>query len=293
MKVYKRANSFFAEQLLQESSPSLGRITIASTPTISYKDQFIGVQQAFQIYSSQERGELISLIVSVNDPLMTVDIRLYDERTQPVTIINDLTFHDILKYGIGMTPGQVQAGPPGQAQDWQGQFIPNLFHIQRYKDDTLVDWNGESQRVITGMLVASIPWPYYGIAIFVKNTTSTTSPTDSGVRKMHYAQLTRTIYEDAIRNEAKTLDPSTVASVEIESNPVMVDTDGDDVPDIDFEDLVQEAAGVSNLDVIGTKPQEQATIESSVVAQAAYISDGINRDEPNVKYLKKPYHRGL
>ena len=189
----QQQRAYFVEKLI---SNAFQRNIPTSTPIITNADIYIESQKAFRILDSQERGELIYAEIAVNSALVIPEIILYDDAKQPITIINNMTFLQLLKLGRGMTPGRVQASATGQTQDEEGFFIPNMFHIARYKDDTLADWtsnNGSdtaSMPWYVGRFVASIPFPYSSISYYIKNTTTDLEP-----KRIFSYSLARTVYE--------------------------------------------------------------------------------------------------
>lgn len=187
----KRSN--YVEKIIANA---FERTKPSSTPIITNADVYIEPQQSFRVWDSQERGELIYAECAVNSALMIPEIILYDDLLQPITLINNMTFLQLLKLGRGMTPGGVQASATGQTQDEKSVFIPNMFHIARYKDDTLADWtanNGSdtaSERWYVGRFVATIPFPYSSISFYIKNTTTDLLP-----KRVFSYSLARTVYE--------------------------------------------------------------------------------------------------
>lgn len=186
--------SYYVEKLIANA---FDKTRPSSTPIITNADVYVEPQKAFKVWDSQERGELIYAECAVNSALMIPEIILYDEAKQPITMINNMTFLQLLKLGRGMTPGRVQASATGQTQDEEGFFIPNMFHIARYKDDTLADWtsnNGSdtaSDRWYVGRFVATIPIPYSSISFYIKNTTTDLEP-----KRIFSYSLARTVYEE-------------------------------------------------------------------------------------------------
>lgn len=189
--------TYFVEKLI---SNAFERNRPSSTPIITNADIYVEPQQAFKVWDSQERGELIYAEVAVNSALIIPEIILYDDLQQPITLINNMTFLQLLKLGRGMTPGSVQASATGQTQDDKSIFIPNMFHIARYKDDTLADWtsnNGSdtaSDRWYVGRFVATVPFPYSAISFYIKNTTTDLEP-----KRIFSYSLARTVYEYGAR----------------------------------------------------------------------------------------------
>ena len=186
--------AYYIEKIINNA---LERHKPSSTPIITNADVYIEPQQAYKVYDAQERGELIYAEVATNSPLMIPEIILYNDALQPITLINNMTFLQLLKLGRGMTPGRVQATAIGQTQDEVSDFIFNMFHIARYKDDTLADWtanNGSdtaSERWYVGRFVANIPFPYSAISFYIKNTTTDLTP-----KRIFSYSLARTVYEE-------------------------------------------------------------------------------------------------
>jgi hypothetical protein len=85
-----------------------------------------------------------------------------------------------------------------------------MFHLSRYKDDTLADWTGFSDRYFAARFVASIPFPYNTITFYIKNTTT------DGPKRIHSVSVARTVYEGPNTTQTEQLKPETVGSVEVE-----------------------------------------------------------------------------
>lgn len=210
----KKAN--YAEQVLRQAvvNATKGGYRPASSPIFTVTDIDLDPQEAYKVIDQGERGELIYIEVATNSALMIPEIKLFDEKQQPITLINNRTFLDLLRLGRGITPGGVQASAPGQTQDERATFIPNMFHLSRYKDDTLADWTGFSDRYIAARFVASIPFPYSTITFYIKNTTT------DGPKRIHSVSVARTVYEDADTKEIEKIEPAEVASVEVEGEEI-------------------------------------------------------------------------
>jgi hypothetical protein len=209
-----RAN--YAEKIMRNAI-SLPLYNPASSPIFSVRDINIEPQAAYKVIDKGERGELIYCEVATNSTLIIPEIKLWNDVGQPVTIINDITLLDLLKLGRGMTPGRVQPSAPGQTQDEEGFFIPNMFHIARYKDDTLADWTDEEDRYIVGRFVASIPFPYSTITFYIKNTTT------DGPKHIYSASVARTVYEaEGQQEQIGQVVPENVGTVEIEGEEIEV-----------------------------------------------------------------------
>jgi hypothetical protein len=213
----KRAN--YAEQVLRQAvaNAQRGGYRPASSPIFTVTDIEIDAQSAYQVIDQGERGELIYIEVAANSTLIIPEIKLFDEKQQPITIINNRTFLDLLRLGRGITPGGVQATATGQTQDERATFIPNMFHLSRYKDDLLADWTGFEDRYIAARFVASIPFPYSTITFYIKNTTT------DGPKRVHSVSVARTVYEEAGAKEIEQISAADLTSVEIEGDEVDVE----------------------------------------------------------------------
>lgn len=203
--------AYYAEKIF---SNALGKYIPSSTPILDIETIDIEPQRAYKVLDKGERGELLYVEIAANSTLIIPEIILYNDRAEPVTVVNKRTFQQLLALGRGMTPGDVQAGAPGQTQDWTGHFVPNMFHIARYKDDQLTDWNDiatenpNPDRYIVGRIVCQPPMPYSSITIYIKNTT-----TDSA-KRVYSISVARTVYENA-PNQVVEPNPAEVKSVEV------------------------------------------------------------------------------
>lgn len=204
--------SLYTEKIIANA---LGKIIPSSTPILDLPEITIEPQKAYKVLDQGERGELLFVEVAVNSTLMIVEIILYDEKGQPITIINKKTFQELLELGRGMTPGRVQPSATGQTQDEIGFFMPNMFHIARYKDDQLTSWidastgNENPDRYIVGRIVCQPPMPYSSISVYIKNTT-----TDSN-KKAYSVTVGRTVYEDGGNAKTASINPENIGNIEV------------------------------------------------------------------------------
>lgn len=222
----------YAEKIV---SNALGKYIPSSTPIIDIDNIEIDPQKAYTVLDKGERGELMYVEIAVNSTQMICEIILYNDRAEPVTVVNKRTFQQLIKLGRGMTPGRVQPSATGQTQDEIGFFMPNMFHIARYKDDQLTDWldtaegNENPDRYIVGRIVCQPPMPYSSISIYVKNTT-----TDS-IKKVYSVTVGRTVYE-------------TISSSKVEPNPNNIkemEVIGDEIDD-EEDDLATPEMAITN-----------------------------------------------
>lgn len=227
--------ALYAEKILRNAAARQATYTPSSSPIYGVRDIFIDPGSSYKVLDQGERGELIYAEVAANSTLVTPEIKLWNDIGQPVTTINDMSFLELLKLGRGMTPGRVQASAPGQTQDEVSDFLPNMFHIARYKDDTLSDWTDESDRYIVGRFVATIPFPYSTITFYIKNTTT------EEAKKVYWASVARTVYEPAgFQDRLEQVNPENVGSVEI--------SDSEEI-EVDMEDMPQNPVHNVNYDV--------------------------------------------
>ena len=233
--------ALYAEKILRNAARAQTTYTPASSPIFYVKNVMIEPGEAYKVLDQGERGEIIYVEIAANSTLVTPEIKLWNDIGQPVTIINDMSFLELLKLGRGMTPGDVQASAPGQTQDWTGHFVPNMFHISRYKDDTLADWTEESDRFIVGRFVASPPMPYATITCYIKNTTT------EEAKKVYWASIARTVYEPAgYQERLETLKPENVGSIEVEDAEEVDIEDEQDVPTEPFHNVRYDVTPATN-----------------------------------------------
>jgi len=209
--------SYYVEKIF---SNAIGKYVPSSTPIIDIEGIEIEPQKSYKVLDTGERGELMYVEVAVNSTQITPEIILYNERAEPVTVVNKRTFQQLLALGRGMTPGRVQPSATGQTQDEIGFFMPNMFHIARYKDDQLTSWldtaegNENPDRYIVGRIVCQPSMPYSSISIYIKNTT-----TDS-TKKVYSVSVGRTVYETP--QNTKIDIPQNLKSVEVMGEEVEV-----------------------------------------------------------------------
>lgn len=201
----------YAEKIF---SNALGKYIPSSTPIIDIDNVDIEPQKAYKVLDKGERGELMYVEIAANSTQIIPEIILYNDRAEPVTVVNKRTFAQLLALGRGMTPGRVQPSATGQSQDEIGFFMPNMFHIARYKDDQLTDWfdtatgNESPDRYIVGRIVCQPPMPYSSISVYVKNTT-----TDS-TKRVYSMTIGRTVYENISSSKVEP-NPSNIKEVEV------------------------------------------------------------------------------
>ena len=233
--------ALYAEKILRNAARAQTTYTPASSPIFYVKNVMIDPGESYKVLDQGERGELIYCEVATNSTLVTPEIKLWNDIGQPVTIINDMSFLELLKLGRGMTPGDVQASAPGQTQDWTGHFVPNMFHISRYKDDTLADWTEDSDRYIVGRFVAAPPMPYSTITFYIKNTTT------EETKRVYWASVARTVYEPAgYQERLETLKPENVGSIEVEDAEEVDIEDEQDVPTEPFHNVRYDVTPATN-----------------------------------------------
>jgi hypothetical protein len=205
-------SAYFTEKILRNA---LGKQIPSSTPIVDVRNVFVEPQDSYKILDKAERGELIYAEIATNSTLVIPEIILYNEREEPVTVINNRTFQELLSLGRGLTPGGVQPTSTGQTQDERGTFIPNMFHVGRYKDDQLSDWidtaneNENPDRYIVGRFVATIPFPYSIVTFYLKNTTTDTA------KKIYSASICRTVYESNEEKEKIDVNVENIKSIEV------------------------------------------------------------------------------
>lgn len=239
-RVDRLRQAFYAEKILRNAA-ARQTYTPSSSPIFSVKDVYIDPGSSYKVLDQGERGELIYAEVATNSTLVTPEIKLWNDIGQPVTTINDISFFELLKLGRGMTPGRVQASAPGQTQDEVSDFLPNMFHIARYKDDTLADWTDESDRYIVGRFVATIPFPYSTITFYIKNTTTEES------KRIYWASVARTVYEPAgFQERLEKIVPENIGSVELADAVEVEVEDEQDIPGEPFHNVRYDVTPATN-----------------------------------------------
>ena len=212
--------SLFVQKVL---SNSLGKDVNAWEYTYIIENFQLDVQKSLKVVDSQEIGELVFAEISVNSTLMIPEITFKGPDLSAVGVINNWNFQTLLAKGRGMTPGDVQSTIIGQTQDKSGTPIPNAFYIQRYKDDTLTDYLGNSDRVITGVYSGPLPRPYNHLAIYINNTT-----TDS-TKTVHSVIVNRTVYETAGQAKLVDIKPGEQIIVDLEGEDAQIDLESETI----------------------------------------------------------------
>ena len=212
--------SLFAREIV---AGGLGRDVMAWEYTYIIENFPLDVQKALKVVDSDEIGELVFAEISVNSSLMIPEIVVKGPDVQSAGIINNWNFQTLLAKGRGMTPGDVQSTIIGQTQDKSCIPVPNAFYIQRYKDDTLTDYLGNSERVITGVYSGPIPRPYNNISIYVKNTTT------DGIKNIHSVMVNRTIYQWPGATKLIDIKPGEQVIVDIEGEEAQIDLESETV----------------------------------------------------------------
>jgi hypothetical protein len=237
-------------------SNALGKDINAWEYTYIIENFPLDVQKALRVFDGDEAGELVFAEISVNSSLIIPEISIQGPDLSASGIINNWNFQTLLAKGRGMTPGDVQSTIIGQTQDRGCIPVPNAFYIQRYKDDTLTDYLGNSDRVITGVYSGPLPRPYSHLSIYIKNTT-----TDS-TKMIHSIQINRTVYE--VAGAAKLVDIKP-------GEQVIVDLDGEDAQisiEEDTLDIGDQQVPPSSEDPLVSEP---------IISNAAYnISYDVN-----------------
>jgi hypothetical protein len=244
--------SLFVQKVV---SNALGKDINAWEYTYIIENFPLEVQKALKIVDSDEVGELVFAEISVNSSLMIPEITFKGPDLSANGVINNWNFQTLLAKGRGMTPGDVQTTIVGQTQDKTCVPVPNAFYIQRYKDDTLTDYLGNSERVITGVYSGPLPRPYNHLAIYVKNTT-----TDS-TKTIHSVQVNRTVYETPGQTKFVDIKPGEQVIVDLEGEEAQISFEADT---IDLGELVPPSS-------------EDPLVSEPVVANVAYnVSYDVN-----------------
>lgn len=253
-KVTRVSKSLFARQII---ASGLGKDIQAWEYTYVIENFSLDVQTALKVVDDNEIGELIFAEISVNSTLMIPEIAVKGPDVQSAGIINNWNFQTLLAKGRGMTPGDVQSTIIGQTQDRGGTPVPNAFYIQRYKDDTLTDYLGNSDRVITGVYSGPLPRPYSNISIYVKNTTT------DGPKNIHSIIVNRVIYQWPGQQKLIDIKPG---------EQIIVDLEGEDAQ----LDLVSNTVDLGDEDTLPPSSEDPLASETIVSAESYNVSYDVN-----------------
>ena len=198
--------------------------------TIEDNDIPLGAQEQHTIINyPEEKGELLGIMLAVDNPNLVPSLQCWQDGDEP-DILNDLRIVDMLKYGMGMTPGEAETLASGRSQDHIGQPDPVFFYIKRYKEDQLADYLGDTTRTYSVFYTPSQPYKYKGISFSVKNTSTAE---DANIKQV------------IVRRRAEELP--------IEEGEELTETTGEET--IDEGDLTQEPTYSANPNFDYTPPQ--------------------------------------
>jgi hypothetical protein len=140
--------------------------------TIEDNDIDLAFQSSHRVLDEpEEEGELVGIILVVNSANIIPELKAYHGGGTPDNL-NDIRIVDMLKYGMGMVPGDVDVLPSGRTQDHIGERDPVFMYIRRYKDDDLADYLGDTTRTYAVFYTPTTPYHYTGISFYIKNTST-------------------------------------------------------------------------------------------------------------------------
>lgn len=184
--------------------------------TVEDNDIPLGAQESHRIIDyPDEKGELLGIMLVVNNPNVVPDLQCWHEGDES-DVINDLRISDMLKYGMGMTPGEAETLASGRSQDHIGQPDPVFFYIKRYKEDQLADYLGDTTRTYSVFYTPTQPYKYSGIAFYVKNTSTSE---DAIIKQVIVRRRAEEIPLEEIGEEVETSEEDTVDEDDINQVP--------------------------------------------------------------------------
>ena len=188
--------------------------------TIEDNDIDLGYQSSHRVLDEpDEEGELVGIILVVNSANIVPEVKAYHQGAEADTL-NDLRIVDMLKYGMGMTPGTVDVLPSGRTQDIIGERDPVFMYIRRYKDDDLADYLDDTTRTYSVFYTPTIPYRYAGISFYVKNTSTSDNAIIKQVivrRRVEQAQMVESTHLD---EELETQEDATTDTSDMSQVPV-------------------------------------------------------------------------
>lgn len=189
--------------------------------TVEDNDIPLAAQESHRIIDyPEEEGELLGVMLVVNNPNIVPDLQCWHEGNES-DVINDLRISDMLKFGMGMTPGEAETLASGRSQDHIGQPDPVFFYIKRYKEDQLADYLGDTTRTYSVFYTPTQPYKYSGIAFYVKNTST---GEDAIIKQVIVRRRVRELPHDVVeemhsQEELETEEDSTVDPSEMSKQP--------------------------------------------------------------------------
>jgi hypothetical protein len=185
--------------------------------TVEDNDIPLAAQESHRIIDyPDETGELLGIMLVVNNPNIVPDLQCWHEGDES-DVINDLRIVDMLKYGMGMTPGEAETVASGRSQDPLGQPDPQFFYIVRYKEDQLADYLGDATRTYSVKFTPQPPYKYNGIAFYVKNTST---GEDAIIKQVIVRRRVETLPLQEIGEEVEVDEEGTVDTEDITQQPV-------------------------------------------------------------------------
>ena len=188
--------------------------------TIEDNDIDLAFQTSHRVLDEpEEEGELVGIILVVNSANIVPELKAYHQGADADTL-NDFRIVDMLKYGMGMTPGDVESMVSGRSQDAIGERDPVFMYIRRYKDDDLADWLDDTTRTYSVFYTPTQAYRYNGISFYVKNTSTSDNAIIKQVivrRRVSQAQLEQASHLD---EETETLEDATTDPQDMSQIPV-------------------------------------------------------------------------
>lgn len=152
-------------------SATLVEKSVESTIMIKGQNTIVPSNSKLELVNEEGRmGSFESFIISTDKPSLEVHIELYGHN-KTVHTVPYFSANRLLKFGLGLSVGEVQENPDGSYPDISGKPNPILPYLLRYKPQTTIpNMLGETDPVFVMAYTPSPPHTFTeGVRVWLEN----------------------------------------------------------------------------------------------------------------------------